>query len=110
MIKIYKIKLNGKVYEVEVESVIEKEASLEKQIIKKTENNEEISIEAPMQGTILDIFVNIGDKVNKGDPVLLLEAMKMENQVVSPVNGTISSILVSKGDTVNLGEIIIKLD
>ena len=66
-------------------------------------------MEAPMPGTILDIKVNVGDKVNNGQVLLVLEAMKMENEIVSPVDGTISSVMVKKGDVVNSGDLLITI-
>ena len=66
-------------------------------------------IEAPMPGTILDVKVNVGDKVDNGQVLLVLEAMKMDNEIVSPVGGTISSVMVKKGDTVNSGDIMITI-
>ena len=60
-----------------------------------------------MPGTVLDIKVNIGDSVSENQVVLILEAMKMENEIVTPAAGKISSINVSKGDTVNSGDVMI---
>ena len=67
-------------------------------------------MEAPMPGTILDIRVKVGDKVSDGQVVLVLEAMKMENEIVSPVDGTIASVMVKKGDTVDSGDILITIN
>ncbi len=63
-------------------------------------------IKAPMPGNILDVKVNVGDTVKNGTPIVILEAMKMENDVVSPVDGTVASISVKKGDTVESGSLI----
>lgn len=63
-------------------------------------------INAPMPGNVLDVKVKVGDKVENGTPVIVLEAMKMENDVVSPVAGTVASIDVKKGDTVDSGTLI----
>ena len=57
-------------------------------------------VKAPMPGTIVSIKVNVGDTVNKGTLVAVLEAMKMENDIVAPCDGKITSIVVNKGDTV----------
>ncbi|MDD7185029.1 MAG: biotin/lipoyl-containing protein [Ruminococcus sp.] len=59
------------------------------------------SVSAPMSGTILDVKANVGDTVSKGQVIMVLEAMKMENDIVSPCDGKITSILVKKGDTVS---------
>ena len=61
-------------------------------------------VTAPMPGTILDVKVNNGDSVTKGQVIMVLEAMKMENDVVAPCDGTITSVLVKKSDTVNSGD------
>jgi len=67
------------------------------------------AIKAPMPGTILDIRVNQGDTVKKGQVLLILEAMKMENEIVAPNDGTVASINVSKGASVNVGEVLVSL-
>lgn len=67
-------------------------------------------IEAPMPGTILSINVTKGQTVKKGEILLVLEAMKMENEIVSPIDGKVISINVKPGDNVNSGEILISLD
>ena len=59
-----------------------------------------------MQGLIVDIKVESGQKVKTGDEIVILEAMKMENPIVAPKDGTISAIKVSKGDSVNSDDIL----
>ena len=59
---------------------------------------------APMPGTILDVKVNNGDTVSKGQVIMILEAMKMENDIVAACDGTITSVLAKKGDQVNSGD------
>ena len=61
---------------------------------------------SPMPGTILDIKVKAGAAVKAGDVVMILEAMKMENEISAPQDGTIASIDVRKGDTVNSGDVL----
>lgn len=58
-------------------------------------------VTAPMPGTILDVKASVGDTVTRGQVIMILEAMKMENDIVAPCDGKITSILVKKGDTVN---------
>lgn len=65
------------------------------------------TVTAPLPGTILDIFVNVGDAVKEGQSVLLLEAMKMENHIEADVAGTVTEIRVRKGDSVLEGDILI---
>lgn len=62
---------------------------------------------APMPGTILKILVNVGDEVKENQPVMILEAMKMENEVVAPKAGTVTGIHVTQGQMVNPGEALI---
>lgn len=68
------------------------------------------SIKAPMPGLILQILVNAGDKVTSGQPVLKMEAMKMENEIRSPENGTIKEIHVSAQQNVSEGQVLISLE
>ena len=61
----------------------------------------EASVKAPMPGNILSVNVKVGDAVKKGQVVMILEAMKMENEILSPVDGTVSAVFVQQGATVN---------
>lgn len=68
-----------------------------------------IVVSAPMPGKILNVKANVGASVKKGDVVLILEAMKMENEVVAPEDGTIASINVAAGDSVEAGDTLATL-
>lgn len=61
-------------------------------------------VTAPMPGTILDVKVAVGDSVTKGQVIMILEAMKMENDIVASCDGKITSVLTSKGSSVNSGD------
>ena len=63
-------------------------------------------INAPMPGNILDVKVKAGDTVKAGDVLLILEAMKMENEIMAPAAGTVTSVNVAKGSTVNSGDVL----
>ena len=63
-----------------------------------------------MPGTVVDILVAEGDSVNAGDPVLVVEAMKMETEIQAPISGKVSAIHVAKGDTVNPDEALIQIE
>lgn len=69
-----------------------------------------IVVSAPMPGKILNVKANVGASVKKGDVVLILEAMKMENEVVAPEDGTIASINVAAGDSVEAGDTLATLN
>lgn len=69
-----------------------------------------VKVEAPMPGTILDIKVSVGDSVSSGSVLCILEAMKMENEIVAPQDGTVASINVAKSDSVEAGQVIITLN
>lgn len=64
------------------------------------------TVNAPMPGNILAVNVTAGQAVKKGDVLLVLEAMKMENEIMSPVDGTVTSVAVTKGATVETGAVL----
>jgi biotin carboxyl carrier protein len=64
-------------------------------------------VKAPMPGNILDVKVNVGDAVKTGQVLIVLEALKMENDVVSPADGKVTSVMVKKGDTVNSDDVLV---
>ena len=64
---------------------------------------------APLPGTINDIKVKVGDKVNAGDTVIILEAMKMQNNIEAETSGTITSVNVNKGDAVMEGDTLVTI-
>ncbi|HIU05350.1 MAG TPA: biotin/lipoyl-binding protein [Candidatus Coprousia avicola] len=64
---------------------------------------------APMPGKIVDVKVNVGDTVKVNQPVLILEAMKMESEIVAEQDGVVASINVAKGDMVNPGDTLFSL-
>jgi biotin carboxyl carrier protein len=105
--KKYRVKVNGKVYEVELEEVTKKEGS-----ISINENDVNVSKDSGtkiisfMQGVIVDLKVAEGQTVIEGQTLALLEAMKMENQIVSPVDGTVSKIYIAKNDVVENQEVL----
>lgn len=67
------------------------------------------TVTAPMPGTILSISVKAGDTVKKGQVLCILEAMKMENEIMAGAEGTIASVAVSQGDSVNTGQVLFAL-
>ncbi len=68
------------------------------------------SINAPMPGTIVDVKVKVGDKVTNGTVVAVLEAMKMENDIVCDKDGVVASVNVNKGDSVDTGAVVVTIN
>ena len=64
-------------------------------------------VTTPLPGTILDVFVNVGDTVKEGQTVVLLEAMKMENNIEADTAGTVKEVKVRKGDSVLEGDVLV---
>ena len=116
--KVYKVKVNGKVYEVELDSVSEKAGNIAApaaapqpaapqaapQPVASGAGNEQ---KAPMAGTILDVKVSVGQQVNAGDVLFILEAMKLENEVVAEFSVVVKSIAVAKGASVQNGQVLV---
>ena len=69
-----------------------------------------VHVKAPMPGNILDVKVAAGASVKAGDVLVILEAMKMENEIVAPQDGTVASVNVNKGDTVNSGDTLVSMN
>ncbi|MCD6366608.1 MAG: acetyl-CoA carboxylase biotin carboxyl carrier protein subunit [Bacteroidales bacterium] len=67
-------------------------------------------VKAPMPGLVLDVVVEKGSEVKKGDNLLVLEAMKMENNIKSPSDGIVKSIAVTKGNAVEKNELLVSFD
>ena len=114
--KIYKIKVNGKTYRVELENIEEvnsepiKEATnAPKTETKSVSSGEGTPVLAPIQGNVIDIKVNVGKKVKKGDCLLIIEAMKLENEVLAPCDGEIGEIIVTKGKNVANKELLLTI-
>jgi len=76
----------------------------------KTKGDTVIGIRAPMPGKVVEVFVEPGEEVESGDVVLILEAMKMENELRSPKKATVSSVNVKPGDTVASNQLLVALD
>lgn len=68
------------------------------------------TVTAPMPGNVLDVKAGVGQAVKAGDVLVVLEAMKMENDIVAPQDGTIASVNVAKGDVVNVGDIFLTMN
>ena len=108
--KKYTITVNGTAYEVEVEEagVV---ASAPKAAPKAAAPAAAgaTTVSAPMPGKVLSVNVKAGDAVKSGDVLLILEAMKMQNEIMAPADGTVSDVRVSAGQTVATGDVMIVL-
>ncbi len=117
--KNYRITVNGTAYDVQVEELEGGAAAPAAPAPKKAAPKApaapkaapqtgagSIEVSAPMPGKILGIKANVGQSIKKGDVVLILEAMKMENEVVAPEDGTVASINVAVGDMVEPGDVL----
>lgn len=69
-----------------------------------------VKVNAPMPGKILSVKASAGQAVKKGDVIMILEAMKMENEIVAPMDGTIAGINVAAGDSVEAGAVLASLN
>jgi biotin carboxyl carrier protein len=109
--KVYKINVNGKSYVVEIESI--SESNTPKEEIKKTtkpvesKSSDVEKVFAPMQGTITKVSATFGSKVKKGSVLFVLEAMKLENEIIAAKDGTILELHVKAGDKVETGQLLL---
>ena len=111
--KTYKITVNGKTYMVEVEEAGANEtgASAPAAPVAASQSaGHGEPIEAPIQGTILSINVAQGEAVKKGQILAILEAMKLENEIVSPFDGVVTSISAKDGQVVDSGDLLMTIE
>ena len=103
----YTVMINGVWHSFTVETPIslKRRRFLEKQ----GDSSSTVSIEAPMPGKIIDILVEDGAKVKEGEPIIILEAMKMQNEIYSHVSGIVTSIAVKKNDLVMKDDVLIDI-
>lgn len=106
--KKYSVKVNGNTYKVTIAN--ELDLLIESMGIAVGANKVVNEIKAPMPGLILEICVSVGQEVSENEPLLILEAMKMENTLVSPRSGIIKSIAVAKSNAVEKGQLLIEFE
>ncbi len=116
MKKIYKIKVEGKTYEVELQEVTTVEGNVTSSapaaapVVAPVSTGNSVTVNAPMPGALIDIRVNVGDTVTRGQVVAVLEAMKMETEILSDTDGKVTSVAQTKGAQVNLDDLIMTIN
>lgn len=119
--KNYTITVNGNVYDVTVEEGVAgaatsapkaaaPKAAAPKAAPKAAAGQGSVKVNSPMPGKILSVKASVGQAVKKGEVLMILEAMKMENEVVAPEDGTVASIDVAAGDSVEAGVVLATLN
>ena len=118
--KRYTITVNGNAYDVTVDEADGSAAPVAAPAPKKAAPAKKAAapagaqgiatVNAPMNGTIVDVKVKVGDKVTNGTVIAVLEAMKMENDIVSDKDGVVASVNVNKGDAVETGAVVATLN
>ena len=118
--KKYRVNVNGTAYEVEIELIDSAEAAAAPAAAPAVAPAPEAApaaavpaggeaVKAPMPGTILAVNVTAGQAIKKGDVLFILEAMKMENEIMAPADGTVAAVAVTKGATVESGAVLCTL-
>lgn len=106
--KTYKVKINNNTYNIDIYNDLDQ---LIKDLGFEIGNSKKVDkILAPMPGLILEINIKIGDEVKENDPLLILEAMKMENVISSPRGGIIKTISIKKGDAVDKSQLLVEFE
>ncbi len=100
----YEIYIDGQRFEVKAE---DERTRVLAGLIKGSDHSGEAIIYAPMPGLVVGVLLEVEAEVSSGQPVIVLEAMKMENDLASPITGKIKEILISKGQTVDLGDVLV---
>ncbi len=99
------VKVNGSTYQIEVKDQFDQ---LLKQLgMDNMASSKILQVKAPMPGLVLDVLAQEGAEIKKGDNLLVLEAMKMENMIKSPTDGTIKKIEIKKGDKVEKNALLV---
>lgn len=107
-LKRFSIKVNNNIYDLNLQT--ELDILLEKMGMSAAGDEKMDNVKAPMPGLVLDVLVEIGQAVKKGDNLLILEAMKMENIIKASGNGIVKSIKINKKDAVEKGQLLIEME
>ncbi len=103
--KTVKLKVNEKTFEIKITNELDK--LLKTMGIQNQTTRKNKDLKAPMPGLVTDILVNIGDTIHKGDNLLVLEAMKMENNLKSEQDAIIKDIVIEKGNSVEKNQVLV---
>jgi biotin carboxyl carrier protein len=104
-LKRYQIQIDGRIYQVQISDAVDQQ--ILKMNLKSKKSNQLKELRAPMPGLVRQVNVKVGDQVDAGNSLFILEAMKMENILKSPVNGTVSDIFVKPGESVEKNQILL---
>ena len=104
----YQVHVHGHTYPVFVQS--EREKQLEAVITEKVMDAGIEEVKAPMPGLVVEVEVSAGDAVTKGSGLVIVEAMKMENELISTVDGVVKEVRVQKGDTVEKEHVLVVIE
>lgn len=104
-LKRYQIQIDGRTYQVQISDAVDQQ--ILKMNLKSKKSNQLKELRAPMPGLVRQVNVQVGDQVDSGDALFILEAMKMENVLKSPVNGIISDLFVKPGESVEKNQILL---
>ena len=107
-LKRFSIKVNNNIYDLNLQT--ELDILLDKMGMSATSDEKMDNVKAPMPGLVLDILVEAGQSVNKGDNLLILEAMKMENIIKASGNGVVKNININKKDAVEKNQLLIEME
>ena len=104
-LKRYQIQIDGRTYQVQISDAVDQQ--ILKMNLKSKKSNKLKELRAPMPGLVRQVNVQVGDEVDSGDSLFILEAMKMENVLKSPVNGIVSELFVKPGESVEKNQILL---
>ena len=104
----YTVLINGVSYSFTIETPFSYKRK--KYLDKQKSNNKIEIVQAPMPGKIMDVFVEPGAEVKSGESILILEAMKMQNEIIAPITGKILKIYIKPGDIVNKDDIFMEIN
>ena len=107
-LKRFSIKVNNNIYDLNLQT--ELDILLDKKGMSATSDEKMDNVKAPMPGLVLDILVEAGQSVKKGDNLLILEAMKMENIIKASGNGVVKNININKKDAVEKNQLLIEME